>query len=65
MRTCSTVSTVSGHEGHLSVVERCRLNMDWLSLERLKRSRASVEASDGESVVKYRGKCVSAHEKFW
>ena len=22
MRTCSTVSTVSGHEGHLSVLER-------------------------------------------
>ena len=51
MRTCSTVSTLSGHEGHLSVLERCRLKRDWLSLERLKRSRASVEASDAESIV--------------
>ena len=55
MTTCSTVSTVSGQEGHLSVWERCRLKRDWLSLDRLRRSRANMEALDGESIVRYKG----------
>ena len=28
MTTCSTVSIVSGQEGHLSVLDRCRLKRD-------------------------------------
>ena len=55
MRTCSTVSMVSGHVGHLSVMERRLLKRDWLRRDRLKRSRAMVDASDGDNVVKYRG----------
>ena len=51
MRTCSTVS-MAGHVGHLSVDTMWRLSRDWLSRARLKRSRANVEASDGERVVK-------------
>ena len=55
MRTCSTVSMELGHVGHLSVVERCLLKRDWLRRDLLKRSRASVEASAGGRIVRYRG----------
>ena len=54
--TCSTVSTMSGHVGHLSVFELRRLKRDWLRRDRLKRRRAMTEASDGGRVVKYLGR---------
>lgn len=63
MRTCSTVSMESGHARHLSMVEQCRLRSDWLGRDRLTRSRAKVEASEAERVVKYSGRMIPGHGK--
>ena len=60
--TCSTVSTVSWHVGHLSVFELCRLKREWFRPGRLKRNRAMVEASDGGRVVKYLGRDFSGRD---